>query len=206
MEKLPLTAIILARAGSKRLPGKNTLPLAGKPLIQWTLDVARESKIFEKIIVSTDCENVKEILKNQNVIVFNRSRSLAHDSATSVSSMIEVVQHYNISGAIMLLQPTSPLRTIDDCLNAWTMFQSKQCSSIVSATEAKPESRFKTKNHVGVEIALNGAIYVVKAEDLLCHKKLLFHDTNYLMMPEERSVDIDFPEDLAIAESYLSRG
>ena len=111
-----LLAIIPARGGSKRLPRKNILDLSGKPLIAWTIEAALNSKYIDRIVVSTDDQEIANIsIKHGAEVPFLRPKSLATDDASSIDTVINVLgeieiidQHYEY---IVLLQPTSPLRT-----------------------------------------------------------------------------------------------
>ena len=108
-------AIIPARGGSKRLPNKNKLPLAGKPLITWTIEAALESQLFDLVLVSTDSQDIANISANSGAIVpFLRPAELATDTATTndvISHMVKWVESkYREVARVTLLQPTSPLR------------------------------------------------------------------------------------------------
>ena len=125
-----LLAIIPARGGSKRLPGKNIMDLAGKPLIAWTIEAALNSKYIDRVVVSTDDQEISNVSIKYGVEVpFLRPKSLATDDASSIDTIINVLgeikiidQHYEY---IVLLQPTSPLRTEIDIDKAIELLEKK---------------------------------------------------------------------------------
>lgn len=197
------TAIILARGGSKRLPGKNAKILAGKPMVQWTLEAATQAGIFDRIILSTDCDELKKIKFGSNIEIFERSKEFSKDSTTSVDSLIEVIQNYGLDGDITLLQPTSPLRDANDCKEAYKLYKESGAISVISASDCLPESKFKVSVDNNHQVALNGAIYIIDSATLMKKKKLLFEDTVYYMMPIQKSIDVDFLEDFSEAEKFL---
>lgn len=117
-------AIIPARKGSKRLPGKNILPLSGKPLIGWTVAQACQCQYFDKIIVSTDCDEIARVATTFGAEVpFIRPAELAQDKSSSYGvvehALTALDTHYDV---IALLEPTSPLRTKQDLNLAMQLF------------------------------------------------------------------------------------
>ena len=115
-------AIITARGGSKGLKNKNILPLAGKPLIAWTIDQAKNSKYIDKTVISTEDQNIAKICKKfGGDVPFLRPRKLARDNTKIISVILHVLENIKDDFSILvLLQPTSPLRLssdIDSCLD-----------------------------------------------------------------------------------------
>jgi len=104
-----IVAIIPARGGSKDLPKKNIKPLCGKPLILWSVEVAKESKYIDRIVVSTEDKEIGEIAKQGGAEVLWRPRELASDTATTVSVLQHAIENIPLD-IIVLLQPTSPIR------------------------------------------------------------------------------------------------
>jgi CMP-N-acetylneuraminic acid synthetase len=175
-------AVILARAGSKRLPGKNKLLLCGKPLIEYSIISAIESGLFAEIVVSTDDRDIKEFCKTNyknNVTVVDRPVHLAGSETRSEDSMIHALEMIGVNKYkwVMLLQPTSPLRDVHDIKVA------------VCLGEAKD-----TTLHSRCEDKVNGAIYYIKTKDLIETRKIDC-EGYYIEMPKARSVDIDTLED-----------
>ena len=116
-------AIVPARGGSKGLPGKNIRPLAGKPLIGWTLESAKKSKYLDEIFVSTDSQKIADVAETFGVKVPDlRPEELASDTATSASVVLYTIDYFRKQGKdfdyILLLEPTSPMRKEDDIDNA----------------------------------------------------------------------------------------
>ncbi len=116
-------AIVPARGGSKGLPGKNIRPLAGKPLIGWTLESAKKSKYLDEIFVSTDSQKIADVAETFGVKVPElRPEELASDTATSASVVLYTIDYFRKRGKdfdyILLLEPTSPMRKEDDIDNA----------------------------------------------------------------------------------------
>jgi len=116
-------AIVPARGGSKGLPGKNIRPLAGKPLIGWTLESAKKSKYLDEIFVSTDSQKIADVAETFGVKVPElRPEELASDTATSASVVLYTIDYFRKKGKdfdyILLLEPTSPMRKEDDIDNA----------------------------------------------------------------------------------------
>ena len=142
-----LLAIIPARGGSKRLPRKNILDLAGKPLIAWTIEAALNSKYIDRIVVSTDDQEIANIsIKYGAEVPFLRPKSLATDDASSIDTVINVLgeveiinQHYEY---IVLLQPTSPLRTEIDIDKAIELLEKKSADSVISVCEVDHPSHW----------------------------------------------------------------
>ena len=134
-------AIITARSGSKGLPNKNILPLDGKPLIAHTIIAAKESGMFDTVMVSTDSEEYAAIAREWGAEVpFLRSEENSSDKAGSWAVVREVLDEYKKRGeefdTLTLLQPTSPLRNAEDIRNAYKLMEEKGAHSVVSVSEA----------------------------------------------------------------------
>jgi len=181
-----MLAIIPARKGSKRLPNKNMMPLLGKPLIQYTLTVANNAPSISRTIISSDIKNLK---LEGNYDLISRPKELAEDDIPSKSVIIHVLNWIEEKPkTVILLQPTSPLRTSDDIENAFKMYMNH--GNLVSLFEACP-SLYKR----------NGAIYIMRTVDIL-ENNVQF--TSLYLMPKERSIDIDTMEDFKEAERILN--
>lgn len=220
-------AIIPARGGSKRLPNKNILPLAGKPLIAWTIDSAIDSGVFSKIIVNTDSEDISAVAKQYGATVpFIRPQTLATDSASSIDLIVHTVKWFEAKGEIfshvVLLQPTSPLRASSDISKAWSLMLEKKVGSVISVCEVEHpvqwtynmteqgvmSSLFKEANKrsqdYGKNYRLNGAIYIVDIEFLMKHHKVVDEGCSLgYVMTRKASVDIDEKIDLEFAEFLM---
>jgi len=187
---LKILGIILARAGSKRLPGKNTKILIDKPLIEWTVQAAVLSNI-DKVILSTDCNKCKEIAKKYNVQVYDRPAHLAQDSTTSAEVILDLMDGITGYTHIMILQPTSPLRNSTDIDSMIRFYEitSKYCEKITiistSLETLKP----------------NGAMYMSEWDKFLSDKD--FKPDYVYWMDRVKSIDIDTEEDFRKAEQIL---
>jgi len=225
MPKQRYLGLIPARAGSKRIPEKNIRLLCGKPLIQYTIEAAQESKVLWKIIVSTDDENIMKIAKDCGADVpFVRPAKLAIDETPTFPVVKHALNFYkeNPPDAIVLLQPTSPLRISSDISDAINLFEQSGADTVVGISKypIKLDTMFKMvkeKPHLTLEIPknltpndcryrLNGAIYVIKASTILDDDTLFGNKIVGYMMPNSRSVDVDTMEDWRMAELFISGG
>ncbi|MCY9826428.1 cytidylyltransferase domain-containing protein [Vibrio chagasii] len=217
--------IIPARKGSKRLPGKNIMSFAGKPLISWTIEAALLSKYIDRVIVSTDCCEIKECaIKAGATVPFIRPSYLSSDSTSSfdvVAHALKELEKEEMFSYVVLLQPTSPLRTSEHIDQTFDLLIDKQGDAVVSVCEAEhsplwsntlPESlsmdgflRTEADNKRSQDLPkyyrLNGAIYLVSKKCLL-EKGSFLPDENCFafVMPQEESVDIDTSLDFKVAE------
>ncbi|MDD3626892.1 MAG: acylneuraminate cytidylyltransferase family protein [bacterium] len=221
--------IIPARKGSKRIKDKNIKLLQSKPLIYYTINSALKSNLGKSpVIVSTDSRKIAKLSEEYGAEVpFFRSEELATDYASSVGLVLECLDYYKKKGiefeSIVLLQPTSPLRSVSDINEAVKKYQQFNLNALVSVTEVQehPELMYKIKKEFLEELniqkeacfkrsqdmsklyRINGAIYIVKVQDFLKEKSFILEDTGYYIMPYERSIDIDEPVDFKIAEFFL---
>ena len=152
MKKYKILAIIPARGGSKRLPGKNIKELLGKPLIAWTIEQAKKSKYIDRLIVSTDDKKIAEISKKYGAEVpFLRPKELAKDDSSTIDAVFHALNWFENRGEyydiVILLEPTSPLRKDKDIDNALTLFLNnfKRVGSLVSVGEVQLENPYLTK-------------------------------------------------------------
>lgn len=221
-----MMAIIPARGGSKGLPGKNVRPLNGKPLIAHTIEVAKKARNIDRVIVSTDDEQIAFVAKQFGAeIPFMRPEFLASDTAKAVDNYIYTIDRLEREEGILIdsfvvLQPTSPLRIAEDVDGAVDLFIQKQADSVISYTpEAHPvtwhryldengqfcnifEDNINNRQANRISYYPNGAVYVFRTE--MIRNKKYYTDKSYAyVMPRSRSVDIDFIEDFEYAEFLL---
>ena len=221
-------AIIPARSGSKSLKDKNIKPLKGKPLICYAIESALESGVFDLVFVSTDSEEYAKIARAAGADVrFLRSGATAGDTTSSWDTVREVMSRFEEEGLffdeLMLLQPTSPLRTSEDIKNAVAIMEEKDAYVVESLTEMDhtplwsntlPEDgsmdNFFNEYSDLPRQALptyyreNGAIYLMKRECINGSDKDIFKKRCYAyIMPQERSIDIDVELDFKIAEVIM---
>lgn len=217
-------AVIPARAGSKGIPKKNIKLLAGKPLIQWTVEAALNSKYISEAIVSTDSLEIANISKNLGAVVpFLRPAKLSTDSAATIDVVLHALERYRKFDYIVLLQPTSPLRTATDIDNAIELMVARSSESCVSIcppsnhpylmysvdstgrlTKLIASERSDRRQNLPSIYAVNGAIYVSNINQLYSSRSFILADTVGFEMPVDRSVDIDNNFDFMVAEYLLS--
>lgn len=223
-----MIAIIPARGGSKGLPGKNVRPLNGKPLIAYAVEEALKAKHIERVIISTDDEDIARVAVEYGAeLPFMRPAELASDTAKAVDNYIYTIGRLEEEGgkpidSFVVLQPTSPLRIAEDIDGAVELFEQKDADSVISyCPEAHPVTWHKYLDDEGrfvnifddtienrqvnrVSYYPNGAVYVFKTS--LIRQKKYFSDKSYaFVMPRNRSIDIDFVEDFEYAEFLLRR-
>ena len=222
-------AIIPARSGSKGLKDKNIKLLGGKPLIWYSIHAAIESCCFDEVMVSTDNEKYAEIAKECGASVpFLRSKETSGDEASSWDAVREVLRNYQNMGkvfdCVMLLQPTSPLRTAIDIKNAFGTMKMYNADSVVGVCEMDhsplwsntlPKNgnlqgfiRPEVESSIGRQslptfYRINGAIYLSKIDyNSLCFD--LYNENGFAYkMPQNRSIDIDTALDFMIAEQII---
>ena len=147
-----ILAIIPARGGSVRLPRKNILPFAGKPLIAWSIEVALSSKFISKVVVSTDDCEIADISRNYGADVpFLRPAELASNTATTIDVIIHAVNYFQSRGEnydyVALLQPTSPLRKKSHIDEAIGLLKEKHADGVISVCKLKhPIEYWKVTN------------------------------------------------------------
>lgn len=207
-------ALIPARAGSKGLPGKNILPIAGKSLIGWTIDEALRVKGL-RVVVSTDDKEIARLCRNK-CEVLERPAHLATDEADTIDVVMHAIEATSCA-YVILLQPTSPLRLACDikaCIDL-AIETGRPCVSVTEVRESpwlmytfdgelKPVSEHHGKRRQDCPIAyrLNGAIYVCTAEHLRRERSFIKGAVPYVM-PIYRSADIDTLADFKEAERQL---
>ena len=225
-------AIIPARSGSKGLPDKNIRLVNGKPLLAYTIKAALESGCFDTVHVSTDSERYAEIAREFGADVpFLRSAELATDTASTWDAVREVLARYAELGkkfdTMMLMQPTTPLRTGEDVKAAYALLREKQAKSVIAVCEVDhsplwcdtiPDSGsmkgFGRKDLAWVNrqdlrpyYRVNGAIYLLSVDGIsIPPDDDIYEDNCYaLFMDRKKSVDIDSEDDLALVEFLLAR-
>ncbi|GAI03486.1 unnamed protein product [marine sediment metagenome] len=222
-----VVAIIPARGGSKGVPRKNIRDLAGKPLIAYTIEAAKKSGYVDRLIVSTDDEEIATISKSYGVEVpFMRPAELATDEAPTLSVIQHAVKFLEIEGSkidiVIILQPTSPLRGGARIDEAVKKLVGTGADSVVTVCKVKHHpfwsytakgDRLYPFSEEGINVsrhqdlpevyALNGAVYVVRRDVLFDQNSLFGRDTRAIIMPYEESVDIDDYFDLFVVEMVL---
>ena len=217
-------AIIPARGGSKRLPRKNVLELAGKPLIAWSIETGLRSKYIDKVLVTSDDEEILNISKQYGAEIIKRPDELASDTATTFDAIKHAIDNAEAYDYIVLLQPTSPLRNADHIDEAIELLMAKQADAVVSVCEMdhsplwsntlpadgnmcgfiKDEIKNKRSQDLEKYYRLNGAIYICKTDKLLEEKSFILKENIFAYaMDRKNSVDIDEEIDFEIARNII---
>ncbi len=208
-------AVIPARGGSKRLKRKNIKLFNGKPLIAWSIYAAKNSSYIDEVVVSTeDIEIASIALSFGATVPYLRPIALSKDNVDSTKPVLEILNNYKEYSQIVLLQPTSPLRTpldIDECIKLSVYNRGMPCISVtnlindvnVLAHKHKDNrlSPFKLLNTDLVKI--NGAVYTSSSQYFKNHGTFMMEETMSFEMPKERSIDIDTILDFKIAEELF---
>ncbi|PRR82846.1 cytidylyltransferase domain-containing protein [Clostridium vincentii] len=219
-----ILAIIPARGGSKGIPRKNIKLLNGKPLISYTIEEALKSKYIDRVIVSTDNEEIANISKSYGAeCPFLRPIELAQDDSTTMDTIL-----YNINELkekfdyICLLQCTSPLRNAEDINKTIERVIETDSDSIISVCESQDNpywttvieqeklkfllingEKIKRRQELPTTYKVNGSIYLMKTHILMSEKKLFTDNTVAYIMSQEHSVDIDTLLDFKFAEVLI---
>ena len=217
-------AIVPARGGSKRLPRKNVLDLAGKPLISWTIEAGLKSKYIDKVIVTSDDDEILETSKRYGAQIIRRPHDLASDTTTTFDALKHTIDNIEKYDYIVLLQATSPLRDEKHIDESIELLESKKADAIVSVCEMdhspfwsntlpkdnsmsnfiSDEVKNKRSQDLENYYRLNGAIYICKTDKLLEEKTFFLKDNIFAYkMDRESSVDIDEELDFKIARALL---
>ncbi|MFC1675334.1 cytidylyltransferase domain-containing protein [Candidatus Omnitrophota bacterium] len=218
-----ILGIIPARKGSKRLSNKNIRFLLGRPLIAYTIRAALKSRLLDKVIVSTDDRKIAKIARSYGAEVpFIRPKYLAEDDTPMVPVLKHAVRWVEKSwrrrvAMVVLLQPTSPLRSDQDIDRCIRMILRAGADSLVTVCKAKEgcrrsllrrlkgDSLLSYRQPKGKPCKLNGAFYAVKRDILIKRSVIYGKDTRAVVMASDRSVDIDRESDLAAAEIFLRK-
>ncbi len=218
-------AIIPARGGSKGIPYKNISPLHGKPLITYTIEAALNANEVTDVIVSTDNKEIASVSTlYTRVRLHHRSSDLSKDDTPTSEVIINIIKEYELDGDIVLLQPTSPLRTTSMISEAYKIYSKNDSLSLISVCEEK-HSSYKNfvmgengleplfdekslslpRQHLPSIYRQNGAIYILHSNTLLKHRAFFARPCSVYIMDETSSIDIDTPQDLHLAEHYLKK-
>ena len=223
-----LIALIPARGGSKRLPGKNLLPLGGKPLIQWSIEVAQNIPNISHILVSTDNAEIAKVSADKGALVpWLRPEELSTDTASSVDVAIHAITWYEneygpIDGVI-LLQPTSPLRSQDSIKEGIDLFRNSGGSAVVGVAVASTHPMWSLRVADGVLMPwismdglntrsqdlppayeVTGSFYLINPLDLKKGKSFFPDGALPLVIANKHeAIDIDTQDDYDLAKTFL---
>lgn len=221
-----ILGLIPARGGSKRLPRKNIIDLGGKPLIVWTIEAGLKSKYLDKVVITSEDEEILDISKKYNVKAIKRPYELATDEASTIDVIMHVLESINENyDYIVLLQPTSPLRNhrhIDEAIEYLFL---KNAYAVVSVCEVdhsplwtntlpenlsmvdfiKDEIKNKRSQDLPKYYRLNGAIYICNTKKFLEEKTFFLKENIFAyIMDRKHSIDIDNEIDFKLAELLIT--
>jgi len=226
IQKKKILAIIPARGGSKRLPRKNILDLAGKPLISWSIDAAKNSRYIDRVILSSDDAEIIQVAQECGCDVpFTRPKELAEDATRSIDVVTHALKSLEeVYDYVILLQPTSPLRTSEDIDAAIELCLEKEATSVIGVCEMEHSPLWsntldesmsmdnfldeKYNNSRSQDLPtyyrINGAFYMSKVESVLKEETFFVQKNIYAsLMSQEHSVDIDTKLDFIVAKAIL---
>ena len=217
-------AIIPARGGSKRLPRKNILPFNGRPIIEYTIEAALESGCFDRVIVSSDDDEILKIAEDAGAEASRRSDDLGSDTAEIEDVCIEFLDRESVKGltyeTLAVLYATAALRNANDIRETMSLLDDESCDCALAATDFShyvhqalvlkdegyveprwPELYLKAPAEIGPLVAGNGSTYCAKIAPFMASRQLVGERTRAYLMPMNRSIDIDTMEDFHLAES-----
>jgi N-acylneuraminate cytidylyltransferase len=220
-------SVIPARGGSKSVPGKNIKTLGGKPLLAWSIETAKRTPEVDRIIVSTDDADIRAVALDFGAEVYTRPADLATDEALVIDALRDLHNTLKLNGesadVMVLLEPTCPFRIaadVQDCLvaladgpldavatfkpaelnphRAWSIQDGYPAPFIQGVDPWQPRQKLPSAYQ------LNGAVYAFDISKMPAGtNSLLFGRTGAVIMPDERSIDIDHAMDFAMAEMML---
>lgn len=224
-----ILGLITARGGSKGIPKKNITLVCGKPLIAWTIETALKSTSLSRVIVSTDDKEIAKISSDYSAEVpFLRPKELAQDDSPHIPVIVHAINWLESHSDerpdyVFLLEPTSPFRSVEDIENATKLVQEKKADSIIGVCRApshpyqarriaqdgrlgnygyRPEG-YLYRQILPPVYVVNGAIYLVRRDVIIEKNTLITEKTYAYVMPAERSLNIDEPWDLYLADLVL---
>lgn len=225
--------VIPARGGSKGIPRKNIRLLGGKPLLAWTIEAAKASRRLTRVVLSTEDEEIAEVGRAWGVEVpFLRPRELAEDDTPTLPVLVHAVKHFGQMGeeydAVMILQPTSPFRSVEDIEGSIELLERTGCDSVIAFVDVGEHHPARMKA-VDKDLRVTdppfgepvegmprqqlpkyylraGSIYLTRTHVLLEMKSIRGRDCRAWIVPPERALNIDTEFDLVVAEALLRHG
>jgi len=203
---MKIVALIPARAGSKRLTGKNSKKLLGQPLISWTIKTAKKVKEISDIFVSTNDAKINKISTNLNVKVpWKRPKYLSGDKTSSANVALHFLKWYEKKytkpDGLLLLQPTSPFRKKSSIKKAIKFFKNNKNRTVVSFSPIIKEKSLEKARNFKKKLKINGSIYLISPKNLKKHKSFTKPSVLPLIQNSlKESVDIDTYDDWKIAK------
>lgn len=227
-----ILAVIPARGGSKGIPNKNIIEIGGFPLIAHTIKSAKRSRLISHLIVSTDSKKIASIAEEYGAVVpFIRPEDLSTDSALTVDVLRHAIQHEETRLAlrfdyVVLLQPTTPLKSeldIDGAIGV--LVGDEDCDTAVTVVDVganhparmyqiendrltsviREETPMMPRQELPPVYIRNGAVYAFRRNVIDKYSAILGEKIKPYIMPSERSINIDGPTDILLAEFYFSK-
>lgn len=221
---------ICARGGSKGVKNKNIKEINGKPLIAYTIEQAKDSGLFEHIVISTDSDEIADIAKEYGAeVFFKRSVEMASDTAGKLDvirdAFMRSEEYYNKQFDYLIdLDATAPLRDIDDIIDSFNQFLENNNDNLITAMPSRRSPYFNLvevdsvgkvslskqldnsivrRQDAPKSYDMNASIYIWKRDSILNEKLLFLENTGLYVMPEERSIDIDTELDYKFVEFLM---
>jgi CMP-N-acetylneuraminic acid synthetase len=216
--------IVPARGGSKRFPRKNVAPLGGKPLLAWTVDAARASGIFDRVVVSSEDEEILACAAACGAETIRRERELAGDDVGTVDVLLDAIGRLGLDDAVHLALPTSPLRRPETFRAAWQRFVESGAETLMSVVPFEYPPQWALAVEDGRVAALDpdriesprsalaqawrhdGGHMILDVASFARRRTFVGAATVAFPVDPVEAVDVDEPEDLAWAEFLLERG
>lgn len=218
-------AIIPARGGSKRLPRKNVIDFLGKPIIAYTIEAALKTQLFDKVVVSTEDDEIAEVAKGVGAETVERPYSLADDSSLVADVCLHFLQEESKLGKdydlMCCLYATAPLRNAEDIGSTVNLVESGSADFALAVTEYHfpphqalfqndkdfleplwPDWNRMKSQEVPKMVVDNGSTYAVRVHEFMQIKNFYGERLKGYVMPKIRSIDIDTRDDFVIAESF----
>lgn len=226
---MKVLAIIPARANSKGIKDKNIVSVGGRPLIVWTIKAAKKCKYIDRIVVSSDGDEILGVAERYGAEKLKRPASLAADKVRSelviVHALRSLAKKGYIPDLVVYLQPTSPLRTAKHLDKALEIFKEKKVDALISVVKINnkilkafvempdgfiigiSDNNFPFMNRQNLPSVFmpNGAIYIVKTKDFMKNRKFLAKRTIPFIMSAEDSIDVDTLDDIIFLEKMISK-
>lgn len=216
-------AVIPARGGSKGVPRKNVRAVGGKPLIAWTIEAAQGSKYLDRVVLSSEDDEIMRVAAAHGCEVpFRRPAALAEDDTPGIEPVFDALARLPGYDLVVLLQPTSPMRSsadIDRALELCVEREAPSCVSVAPAAQSPywmftmDETRLRPlmgaalperRQQLPAAYSLNGAVYVARIDWLQASRTFVAEGTVAHVMPPERSIDIDDEIDMRLASLLLA--
>lgn len=216
-------AVIPARGGSVRIPHKNIKEFGGHPLITWTISAAKESGIFDRIVVTTDDYEIARVASIYEAEIYNRDPELAGDHVPVSRATVDVIEKYSGYENVAQLLPTCPLRNAEDVKKSYHSFALDSCYEETKAQISVADFGWQNPWWMVVEDEIwfweegmivkrsqdlpesyspTGAVWWAKTDYLLEQGSFYTGNTEYWIMPRHRAVDIDTMDDWRVADAF----